>query len=235
MGLNDSFTSARSQILMMNPLPSISQAYFLVKQEEKQRNTDVTSGSFLASAKHATGKFDTNHGSSDSNSALKKSNLKCSYCHKEGHIKENCFKLVGYPPKGRGRGKFGTNMNTNAGFKSQEMQVHAQQQPNPPGSVVPQQNTMEHLQQQVNLLMQMMSKGSNAHSTPEDHVTAIAGLVYTMLSYVPHKLHNIWIIDTGTSNHMCCDKNLMTDIHTIPKPFHVALPNGHIILVNQLW
>lgn len=50
----------------------------------------------------------------------------------------------------------------------------------------------------------MMSKGSKTHNTPEDHIQ-IAGLAYSMMTYVPQKLHTVWIIDTGASNHMCCD------------------------------
>ncbi|XP_075479326.1 uncharacterized protein LOC142520210 [Primulina tabacum] len=38
MGLNDSYSSIRSQILLMNPLPSVSQAYSLLCQEEAHRN-----------------------------------------------------------------------------------------------------------------------------------------------------------------------------------------------------
>ncbi|XP_074368235.1 uncharacterized protein LOC141708476 [Apium graveolens] len=35
MGLNDSYSTARGQILMMSPLPTISQAFSLIKQDEK--------------------------------------------------------------------------------------------------------------------------------------------------------------------------------------------------------
>ncbi|GAV65656.1 UBN2_3 domain-containing protein, partial [Cephalotus follicularis] len=37
MGLNDSYGDIRSQILMMNPLPTIGQAYSLISQEESHR------------------------------------------------------------------------------------------------------------------------------------------------------------------------------------------------------
>ncbi|GAV62904.1 LOW QUALITY PROTEIN: UBN2_3 domain-containing protein, partial [Cephalotus follicularis] len=36
MGLNDSYTAIRSQILLMNPLPTVNKAYSLVLQEERQ-------------------------------------------------------------------------------------------------------------------------------------------------------------------------------------------------------
>lgn len=97
MGLNDSFSTARGQILMMNPLPSIAQAFSLIKQEEKQRQGNTVPNSFLAAAKHGMQTSNTKYLSNDA-AGTKKSQLKCTYCQKEGHLKENCFKLVGYAP-----------------------------------------------------------------------------------------------------------------------------------------
>ena len=42
MGLNESYSAIRGQILLMNPLPSVCQAYSFVCQEEKQRLLSVT-------------------------------------------------------------------------------------------------------------------------------------------------------------------------------------------------
>lgn len=30
------------------------------------------------------------------------SSLECTYCNKQGHVKENCYELVGYPENFRG-------------------------------------------------------------------------------------------------------------------------------------
>lgn len=38
MGLNDSYSQIRSQILIMNPLPSIGQAFAMISQEESHRS-----------------------------------------------------------------------------------------------------------------------------------------------------------------------------------------------------
>ena len=46
MGLNDSYQGVRSNILMMNPLPSVSQASSIVLQEEQQREIKPTSVPF---------------------------------------------------------------------------------------------------------------------------------------------------------------------------------------------
>ena len=37
MGLNETYTTVRGNILMMRPLPTVRQAYSLLIQEEKQR------------------------------------------------------------------------------------------------------------------------------------------------------------------------------------------------------
>ncbi|XP_068328837.1 uncharacterized protein [Pyrus communis] len=38
MGLNDSYSAVRGQLLLMNPLPTVRQAYASISQEEKQRS-----------------------------------------------------------------------------------------------------------------------------------------------------------------------------------------------------
>ena len=38
MGLNESFDTVRSQILMMDPFPSMSKVYSLILQEESHKN-----------------------------------------------------------------------------------------------------------------------------------------------------------------------------------------------------
>ncbi|XP_059277714.1 uncharacterized protein LOC132031841 [Lycium ferocissimum] len=43
MGLNDAYVSIKSNIIMMSPLPSVSQAYALLIQDEKQREVFVQS------------------------------------------------------------------------------------------------------------------------------------------------------------------------------------------------
>ena len=42
MGLNESYSAIRGKILLMNPLPSVRQAYSSTCQEEKQRFLSAT-------------------------------------------------------------------------------------------------------------------------------------------------------------------------------------------------
>ena len=41
MGLNEIYSHARSQILMMNPLPNVNKAYAMITSDESQRMTAV--------------------------------------------------------------------------------------------------------------------------------------------------------------------------------------------------
>lgn len=108
---------------MMNPLPNVNQAFSLIKQEERQMIGPNMTMSFMA---NSIGKITAGKDASARNvwnSIGLKKNLKCTFCQKDGHTREHCFKIIAYPPKGRGRGKPG---NTNAsGFRTfpQAMQV----------------------------------------------------------------------------------------------------------------
>ena len=45
-GLHDRFSAIRSQILLMDPFPSVAKIYSLVRQEEKQQEIDAMSFAF---------------------------------------------------------------------------------------------------------------------------------------------------------------------------------------------
>ncbi|XP_010519154.1 PREDICTED: uncharacterized protein LOC104798676 [Tarenaya hassleriana] len=87
MRLNESFTPARRQILMMEPLPNITKAYNLISQEEQQRLVTSPSDSVaFHSQAHGTGSRPQN-----------KSKPQCTHCGLFGHTVSRCFKIYGYP------------------------------------------------------------------------------------------------------------------------------------------
>ncbi|GMI69096.1 hypothetical protein HRI_000578900 [Hibiscus trionum] len=95
MGLNDSFSHVRGQILLMDPLPSITKVFSLIIQEENQRIIMID-----ASIPEATFAVRTNVPFSYSQ---KKSRPQCSHCNLMGHTKEKCYRLHGFPPGYRTR------------------------------------------------------------------------------------------------------------------------------------
>ncbi|XP_035547456.1 uncharacterized protein LOC118348955 [Juglans regia] len=99
MGLNDSFSHIRGQILMLDPLPEINKVFSLVVQEEKQReiskNGIVDTVAFMSKVQ-------------DSNTEMRKFNsgkqqtrrekLYCTHCGMNNHTMDKCYKIHGYPP-----------------------------------------------------------------------------------------------------------------------------------------
>ncbi|XP_060195546.1 uncharacterized protein LOC132624838 [Lycium barbarum] len=56
MGLNDTYSSARSNILMLKPLPNLNHAYSLLLQDENQRESYVNANGYTGSSSFMAGK-----------------------------------------------------------------------------------------------------------------------------------------------------------------------------------
>jgi len=97
MGLHDSFSQIRGQILLFDPLPSISNVFSLILQEESQQEIIDTQSSnnseSLAFSVNSSQKPPI-----DKQKFTKKPHPKCTHCDILGHTKETCYKIVGYPP-----------------------------------------------------------------------------------------------------------------------------------------
>ncbi|GAB4856619.1 hypothetical protein Ancab_040496 [Ancistrocladus abbreviatus] len=98
MGLNEAYTAVRGNLLLMKPLPTVSQAYSLLLEEERQRGTSNPasisndSASFVANnQKYFPAKINAVNN-------IKKTDLFCTYCKMRGHTIEKCYRLHGYPP-----------------------------------------------------------------------------------------------------------------------------------------
>ncbi|XP_019230786.1 PREDICTED: uncharacterized protein LOC109211675 [Nicotiana attenuata] len=103
---------ARSQIIMRSPLPTVNQAYSMIISDESQKTIAATSGILGANPAITTGNYDVEmYTRNMGNQRYKKNyNIKCEFCKLKGHSKENCFKIVGYPPdfKFKKKGNIGT-------------------------------------------------------------------------------------------------------------------------------
>jgi hypothetical protein len=108
MGLNDHYSTIRSQVLTMDPLPSINKVYSLVIQEEKQRSvrmpvTPPLEAAALVASFGQQGNDSRGRGRGRGDRIQKKP--RCNYCGIPGHIQENCYKLHGYPDKSNSKDK----------------------------------------------------------------------------------------------------------------------------------
>ncbi|KAK3012643.1 hypothetical protein RJ639_008599 [Escallonia herrerae] len=100
-GLNESYASVRSEILLMDPLPSMAKAYSLILQEERQRSLHDSRQILPSPAAMATTHKPPN---SSSRPTARQDNSNrphyhCNYCDMDGHSDSRCFKRHGYPPR----------------------------------------------------------------------------------------------------------------------------------------
>nr|XP_009621229.1 uncharacterized protein LOC104112894 [Nicotiana tomentosiformis] len=110
MGLNDSYSQARSKIMMMSPVPNINKAYSLPVDLESQRILEnFTQVVQVAEVPEGTAMF-SNRGpvAARRNPRPRKKIPQCEYCHYKGHTKENYYKLIGYPSDFKSRKKGGS-------------------------------------------------------------------------------------------------------------------------------
>lgn len=134
MGLNENYDQSRSQILMVEPTPTINKAYAMLVERESQRSIASSSLSYegtdlaaLMAGKGTHSDFGAqisgktmppryNKGSPSPQSTSqyyskgkKNWDLKCDYCKIQGHVEDNCFRLHGYPPDWKFKKKGGGN------------------------------------------------------------------------------------------------------------------------------
>ena len=128
MGLNDSFTQVRGQLLLMDPLPPINKVFALISQEEHQRKVGVhaNSSSMSTDTMAFAVKNDNSRRLSDMGNSYKSGNSNsggnfggyrtgfkgqkkdrpfCTHCNFHGHTIEKCYKVheypLGYKPRSR--------------------------------------------------------------------------------------------------------------------------------------
>ncbi|XP_023755203.1 uncharacterized protein LOC111903683 [Lactuca sativa] len=107
LGLDDVYSTVRTQILTSKPTPTLGVAYHLVAEDEQQRAISATrKPSHEASAFQSFSykRDTTNNGASQKNKlSSKEANRntqeveQCVHCGKNGNNKEGCFKRIVYP------------------------------------------------------------------------------------------------------------------------------------------
>ncbi|XP_074293695.1 uncharacterized protein LOC141620827 [Silene latifolia] len=85
-GLNPSYTTMRSNVLMMTPLPTAKEAAAIFQQEEAQRRNYKTN--VKVEAENAA--FFADQTPPDNRPT-------CTGCKKKGHVREKGWRVVGYP------------------------------------------------------------------------------------------------------------------------------------------
>ncbi|XP_019232805.1 PREDICTED: uncharacterized protein LOC109213460 [Nicotiana attenuata] len=250
MGLNDSYSQARSQIIMKSKIPTVNQAYAMILQDESQRL--VAGGSYSAESIDPTALFSSKIGQKQ----RRNFNVECDFCHLKGHTKEecyklmmcdycnrkghlraNCYKLIGYPadfkPQKRANMVGSSNnqpipsssvmmtqeqhLGPMQGFTSEQHNHQGQQSLGPMQIFTP---------EQYGQILSLLNKASLSESSSSAHM---AGNV----SYEPNTDEK-WIVDTGGTNHMVGNEQLLFEKLLVGNAGNVQLPTGESTKVSDV-
>jgi hypothetical protein len=96
-GLNDNFAVVKTQILLMDPLPSINKVYSLVVQEESNTAFLVAPASESLSMVNASDARKGYGRGKPPSSGSKNSSRYCTFCDRPGHTVEFCYSKHGHP------------------------------------------------------------------------------------------------------------------------------------------
>lgn len=58
--------------------------------------------------------------------------------------------------------------------------------------------------------------------------------IYSFIASFSSNIKEIWVIDSGATDHICISITLMHDIHILTHPILVQLPNGQTIKVTTV-
>ncbi|KAF2286171.1 hypothetical protein GH714_011330 [Hevea brasiliensis] len=162
------------------------------------------------------------------------------HCAKPGHVKANCFWLIGFPPNF----KFSKSKVGSGSFFANSKQASAQQVTGKCSVVVDNIPKLNLSKEQVNKLMSLLNDQANitvpnpiSFSSPNQNVSQVntVGICSYILSAVSHSIfHKIlltdfiqppWIVDSGATDHIICNSSLFHTFVSVSDSF-VSLPNG---------
>jgi hypothetical protein len=240
-GLNEQLCHVRSQIMMIEPLPTLEKTFSLVLGQERQLTLTNSMGSTLENQTLASQVQSNNGGGcgilQNSNRGRGGNNngngrgqnqgatRVCTHCGRTNHRVEKCFVKHGYPPGFQNPSK-NPSVNSTSSAETYSSTELTSTSNNFSGGTV-----QEQYQQLLNLLQQHLTSTTlqnSTQTTPLDSntnsVISSAGNVNSISSplgknFIP------WIIDTGATHHITYSLSNFSHYKTIT-PFTMKMPNG---------
>ena len=247
MGLNDQFTATRGHILLITPLPDVTQAYAMLLQDENQRNNaNVTSFGDITAM---NARFNNvNSGNKNKFTGKREerkvndSSVMCDYCHLSGHGRDKCFALHGYPdwhrlygqPKPKVKGKTAMNVSTQATGNHETTPKSSAPAIMPTST---DQLTESQCQQLISMLQSKMQPSTYAPWI-SGSANQVSGMQFRTNSVIfattvtVDSAHDMWILDSGATHHITPYIDLVHNPSPINSQLH--LPNGECSKVTHI-
>ncbi|XP_019435227.1 PREDICTED: uncharacterized protein LOC109341724 [Lupinus angustifolius] len=221
-GLNEQFTSVRSQIMLHDPLPPINKVFSTLVQQERQMQLEDLKfyGSFSSNYKETKQKGRGRWGGiignrPDGTFGRGMGQKTCTFCQRTGHTADTCYKKHGFPPNYQTNAR---NVNNYAGQASLDSLEEHHDLVDPSfkeenfdpilAFTLAQHNVLK------NLIQESMSQAKHSTNQP------------TSNSIIATKQHI-----SGATNHVCHSLSLYQNFKRI-KPLLITLPNGNQVIAN---
>ncbi|KAF1896593.1 hypothetical protein Lal_00034292, partial [Lupinus albus] len=220
-GLNDSYAGLRSQIMLMDLLPTMSKVFYLVIQQERDlggssnRNSNTSKG-------FGKGNSPSGYARNSWNKPANSGKF-CTHCKKPGHTIEVCYRLHGFPLNFQFTK--GEQVNSAISRSNHESNSNQQEDDSSMFSL-----TKKQYQELVNILQHNNQRNSESPAA-EKEVNVLSG------TSKPDNLEDEgtsttqWILDSGATDHICSNISCFSTCYKI-RPIKVKLPNGQIILAK---
>ncbi|KAK3012380.1 hypothetical protein RJ639_012737 [Escallonia herrerae] len=95
-GLDGEFEQVRAEILRKDPIPELEACHALIRRESVRR-TKMVEESERTEALAMVTRYRPSQNQPKPTNAAEKSTYKCTHCNQNGHTKNRCYELVGYP------------------------------------------------------------------------------------------------------------------------------------------
>uniref|UniRef100_A0A2N9IE43 Retrovirus-related Pol polyprotein from transposon TNT 1-94-like beta-barrel domain-containing protein n=1 Tax=Fagus sylvatica TaxID=28930 RepID=A0A2N9IE43_FAGSY len=255
-GLNETFTPVRGQILLMDPMPHIDKVFSLLRQEERQRSIGQISLPHVESTVLLC-KSDSARPNQPKQGFQKKDKPICTHCGYIGHTMDKCYKLHGYPPGYKPKGKSPmvhrvslNNFGTSAAVTDEMSQFQVSQIQSQCQQLLVALNTKPLELLTPNASYQVMANTTLSSPLPT-HSISSASLypsIYNSQTFTPNLSHSIfasnlifptsmsansWVIDTGATDHMVHSLSYLSTITSMVNT-SVELPNGELVSVTHI-
>ncbi|KAJ0580529.1 putative RNA-directed DNA polymerase [Helianthus annuus] len=214
MGLDAEFSVIKTQILAMKPTPTLGTAYHLVAEDEQQRSiSDGKKGTIEAAAFQAVQKGNRS-GNSSQGKTWQRSEKgttgektdHCTVCGRDGHNKDGCFKVIGYPDWWPGK-------KSKERVKPKVALVETGGSSPIPGLT----------DDQYQLLLKQFGATGITPDDQKPPVANMAGKIYDK---------NNWVVDSGATEHITHQVSMFDDMKHGINELPVTIPNGQSIAVK---
>ncbi|XP_076958475.1 uncharacterized protein LOC143634207 [Bidens hawaiensis] len=211
MGLENEYSVIRTQVLAMNPFPTLGAAYRLVSEDEQHRSISADKKPSRETAAFKTTMHGRREGSQRHDKSLPKETKSsdvvshCTFCGRDGHSRDGCFKIIGYPEWWQGNRK---RQETKSKAACTEMA------PSPISGLT-----------------------ATQYETFLKHFAAVEGTSKedrTPSAYMAGKYNNDddWVMDSGSTEHITHDIDILENQTKNRIETPVLIPNGDAIRVE---